>query len=474
MVLWLLTMKSRYLDHALNDSGTSRAIEPQRGKRILRTDPVNRQPSKDDGILFFRDDAVELRSDLTQREYKFVFYLLAMIDPKVPEMQRTFRMDVGRFASLSGLDPRPLWTELKELTLSLTKKQLSVYGAIFPSGQYRPGGYRGIVNWLSSVGYYDKKRFLIVSFTPEVIELWNKSLFKKLGPNQRFEIPCDHFFKLRSVYSGRLYTYLSGRRHEKMIKVDVARLREILLQPQVQYPGEAPHPLPLEEYRDFKRRALDSAVDEINRLSDLEVQYIESRAKGSKTVIQLIFNVQEKPASQISQNHTLQTGSTSPTGAGPLPALPAQQSLQFGNPLTENSPDSRQMLETVERIRAQWGLTSAQTRDLESAIADLGAAYVLAWETHALNNGKNPVGLFCDAMKTRRPLKVAKAPPAEKMQRPDVDWDWQNFLVQSGMAPNLIPQSLSDMSDRMFKDYILPEHRKRVRERARRALEAAA
>jgi plasmid replication initiation protein len=275
-------MKSRYLDHALNDSGTSRAIEPQRGKRILRTDPVNRQPSKDDGILFFRDDAVELRSDLTQREYKFVFYLLAMIDPKVPEMQRTFRMDVGRFASLSGLDPRPLWTELKELTLSLTKKQLRVYGAIFPNGQYRPGGYRGIVNWLSSVGYYDKKRFLIVSFTPEVIELWNKSLFKKLGPNQRFEIPCDHFFKLRSVYSGRLYTYLSGRRHEKMIKVDVARLREILLQPQVQYPDEASHPLPLEEYRDFKRRALDSAVDEINRLSDVEVQYIESRAKAPK------------------------------------------------------------------------------------------------------------------------------------------------------------------------------------------------
>jgi plasmid replication initiation protein len=457
------------IDHALEDSVTRAALEPQRNEQLVEAKPIARQPTKDDAILYFRDDAVEVRSDLTQREYKFVFYLLAMIDPKDPVMQRTFKLDVGRFAELSGLDARPLWTELKALTQNLTKKQLRVYGAIFPNGEYRPGGYRGIVNWLSSVGYFDEERFLIVNLTPEVVDLWNKSFFKKLGPNQCFSMSCDHFFRLRSIYSGRLYTFLSGRRNEKIIKVDLVRLREILLQPALPDPDQAAAPLPLSLYKDFKKRAIDSAITEINKRSDLEVKYVESRCKGSKTVVQLIFNVQQKLTSQMPQKQ--EHDALKPSLPSPEQPKLGQQRLCFTLPPTLPGSDSPEIKETLARIRAQWGLTPSQTQDLEAALLERGIEYVLSWERHAQNNGKNPIGLFCDAMKTRRPLKVA---PLETIQRGDVDWDWKDFLAQSGMSPPLIPETLSAMSDRMFKHYILPEHRKRVRGRTGHALAVVA
>ena len=435
-----------------------RVLEDSRTWESLGQWAIDRQPTEEDFFLYFRDDAVQVQSNLSLRECKFVFYVLAMIDPGNPVMPSTFRLDVRRFAELNGLDLHSLWKQLKDITGSLFTKHLTVNGTgvIFPddickpNSPFKPGHQQHRLSWLSRVGYYDERRYLVVELAPGVVYLWNEWLCKKLR-DKSFTMSCGLFFKLRSIYSTRLYTYLSGRRDEGVVRVSLSRLREILVSPQ-----DSAHTPPLSQYKNFKLKAIEPALLEINTGTDLEVTCEEINSPGSKAITELVFTVQKKPANGHIQKPELMNGGTPATRLA-LPdkevAPPIQRGLGF-----ETKPDSNQLL---ARIRQQWGLTARQVDDLQNALLEKGPDFVLGWEKQAQSNGKNPVALFCDAMRTRRPLTNGHQ-GAKKIRRNDINWDWKAFLIKKGMVEHLVPKSLGDMSDRMFKNYIAPEQRKRL------------
>jgi len=409
---------------------------------------VVRQPDEDDVIFYFHDDAAEIRAGLTSREYRFVFYLLGMLDPDQPEIKNPyFKVNVRAFAKLTGLDVNSLWTQLKQLTHGLCRKQLYICGSIFPGGRY-PG--LEVVNWLDSYGLYEGDGYLTVKLTPSIVRIYNHIL-RHLKPEQQNLIPCGPFFKLHSIYAERLYTWANSRRRQKLVKVELPRLRTLLLQSV---------PPVLEPYHNFKQRAIDPAVNEISEKTDLLISY--SKLQPDRSVDKLLFTILTKNNAQ-SQNPINPIGSIDPSGRTlkdqPQGEL-TQQSLALGD------PDPAPVQALLAKISQTAPLTESQRQEVFDNAAELGLDFVTGWWSYALAHGKNPAALFCDAMKRKRPLVLpAKRPSATLDKRAEIDWDWKSHLLSQGMPAADLPKDLAQLEQGVFQRYILPEHRRRLRSR---------
>src|SRR6516165_12580435 len=55
----------------------------------------------------------------------------------------------------------------------------------------------------------------------------------------------------------------------------------------------------LGEYADFKRRAIQPAIDEINKKTDLSLGFRELKRPGSKAIDRLVFSIKSEPAPEL-------------------------------------------------------------------------------------------------------------------------------------------------------------------------------
>jgi plasmid replication initiation protein len=409
---------------------------------------VFRQPAANDVIFYFRNDAVEFRTALTSREYRFVFYLLGMLDADDPEVKTSyFKVNVRAFAKLARLDLNSLWTQLKKLTHGLCCKQLYICGNVFPGGRY-PG--QEVVNWLDGYGIYERDGFLTVKLTPSIVSIYNHTL-RHHSPEQRNLIPCGEFFKLHSVYAQRLYTWANNFRAQKLVKVELARLRTILLQ--------SAKPEQLVAYHDFKRKAIDPASQEISEETDLRISY--SELKTNRSVQRLVFTIETKTSTHSVNRHTRRHSRASSLQDRVIhpQALPVQQSLALGN------SDREPVVALLTQISQVAPLTDGQQQEIFDNAAELRLDFVTAWWNYALEHGKNPAALFCDAMKRKRPLVLPAKPrtTVTPIASVEIDWDWRSHLLWQGMPEADIPKDLTQLEPGLFQRYILPEHRRRRR-----------
>jgi hypothetical protein len=112
--------------------------------------------------------------------------------------------------------------------------------------------------------------------------------------------------------------------------------------------------LNLGAYADFKRRAINPAVAEINEKTDLTVSFRELKAKGSKAVERLTFSIRADSGQQL---ELLQ------------PSPPPQ--LEFGLEI----PAEHQ--ERVQASVERYGLNDQQKTAVEKYCVERGEAYVL-------------------------------------------------------------------------------------------------
>ena len=112
--------------------------------------------------------------------------------------------------------------------------------------------------------------------------------------------------------------------------------------------------LNLGAYADFKRRAINPAVAEINEKTDLTVSFRELKAKGSKAVERLAFSIRADSGQQLELVQ---------------PSPPPQ--LEFGLEI----PSEHQ--ELVQAFAGRYGLNDQQKAAVEKYCAERGEAYVL-------------------------------------------------------------------------------------------------
>ena len=202
---------------------------------------------------------------LTATEQKLVCYVISLIKPTDKALDK-YTININDFAQLCGISPKNVYAEFRKMIDDLDNK--SVWLTM--------GDKTFKFRWFSEAEYIEKQG--------KVRLMLNSNM-------KQYLIDLSHSFTqyelynilaLKSKYSIRLYELFKSYSYQHTKDFEIEELKEIL--------GADNYKV----YKDFKRRVLDKAIEEINIYSDLNVEYI-TKAEGSNHKInKIIFIITRK------------------------------------------------------------------------------------------------------------------------------------------------------------------------------------
>ncbi len=168
-----------------------------------------------------------------------------------------------------------------------------------------------------------------------------------------YQFKLQQVMQMRSAYGIRLYQWLKRWQFRRKAVVSVADLRGVMGAVQPGKRGKVINNLV--PYADFKRRAVQPAVDEINSKTDISVMFSEIKAKGSKAVESLSFVILSKDS------------------AGDVEVIKLPPAPQLELSLTED-PDAEERL--VGEVKAKYGLSQVQAEKVRQYAQKQGTPFV--------------------------------------------------------------------------------------------------
>lgn len=182
-------------------------------------------------------------------------------------------IDAHAFARQFELNPASVYSQLKEACDTMFNRYVVIDDKHVKSGKPR----RVRSRWISDVGYVDGAGIVEISFARKVIPYITR-LEKQFTSYRLASVS-----KMTSVYAVRVYellTQYAGIGHRKFALAELKKMLGI----------ETEYAL----IHDFKTRVLDVAIKQINKHSDLKVEY--SQKKDGRVVTEIIFSIQVKDA----------------------------------------------------------------------------------------------------------------------------------------------------------------------------------
>ena len=338
-------------------------------------------------VVWQHNRLAEARYELTAREQKLLLYVIAMIEPEDEDFKR-YIINIAEFAHLASLDKDHLYRELRELAKSLKQKPLIIPNHF--DAQTRT--YLDLVTSWFDTAYVGRNGAGYFAVT--ISQVLKPYLLQVKREFFRFRL--YHVMQLRSSYAIRLYQWAKRWEFRKNMEIFVQELRNVLGANNGQ-DGDGTK-LNLAAYADFKRRAINPAIAEINAKTDLTISFRELKAKGSKAVERLAFSIRADSGQQLELVQ---------------PSPPPQ--LEFGLEI----PAEHQ--ELVQAFAGRYGLNDQQKTAVEKYYAERGEAYVL--EKAAIVDQEpreNAARAFLAALRDDWKPKV-KITKVHKTPRPNLD-----------------------------------------------------
>lgn len=223
------------------------------------------------------------RYKLTPREQKIILYMATLIKPEDSDF-KTYLVPVAEIEYIlkANGDKKhgSFYERLDDLLDSITDKKIS-----FPTDFLIDGvRLRGHINWVSgAIPKLNEDGLLCVEFgfSPQMKPFL-------LGLKQKFtQIEFKEVAQMRSGFSIRIfqmckaYYYENIRHGRNTLTVGVEEFKERL-----GIPGKYP------DFRNFRRKVLDIAKDEINRETSLKIDYKYLRKSRKITTVNIIINEQ--------------------------------------------------------------------------------------------------------------------------------------------------------------------------------------
>ena len=235
------------------------------------------------------------RYKLTPREQKLILYMATLIKPEDSDFS-LYMVPVGEIEHILKQDALrkhgSFYERLDDLLDSITDKKIS-----FPT-EFTVDGVRlrGHINWVAgAVPKINKDGVLCVEFgfSPQMKPFL-------LGLKEKFtRIKFVEVAKMRSGFSIRIFQmckayYGEHARHGRnVIEVGIEELKERL-----GIGGKYP------DFRNFRRKVLDVAREEINEKTSLELEYDYVRRGRRIGEVRIIINEREAPAAAPQQGHS--------------------------------------------------------------------------------------------------------------------------------------------------------------------------
>lgn len=240
-------------------------------RKLSEREELKRQAGREMAV-YKRDDMIQkARFSLTLQEQKCILYAISKIKPTDTYLTE-YVFDIRDFYTLCGIE-KDTYTELKKQLIALKSK---CWWLLMPDGETESA-----VSWFDVVRTNKKSGKVTVAFhrdmMPYLIELAKQAeqgMFYT-GYNLQFILPMS------SRYSPRLYEILkSYQKNNREWFFELEDLKKLLdCQNYTRWP-------------DFRRFALEPAVEEINKYTDLNVA-MDTQKEGRK-VTRVIFYMAKK------------------------------------------------------------------------------------------------------------------------------------------------------------------------------------
>jgi len=233
--------------------------------------PMNLQNAQ----VYQSNALVESSYRLTLGEQKLVLACVSQIksdEPLRPEDE--FEVTAAQLAALSGSTMQQAYRELNEAAENLFQRYVILDN--YPNtGKKRSRKLK--TRWLSSIEYKEGEGTLVLTFAQKIIPYLSqlRAQFTKYK--------LEYVGRMRSVHGIRLYELLMQWQKTGQREVELGWLKT-QLQLENCYPS----------IKDFKKRVIDHAVNDINLHSNLAVSYTQ-RKKG-RVVTHFIFSFADKYA----------------------------------------------------------------------------------------------------------------------------------------------------------------------------------
>lgn len=219
------------------------------------------------------------RFQLSLPEQKAIAYICSMIKPvnasdmaKDTPFQLEYQFDIRDYCMVCGIDydSGKNYTDIRETLKKLSDRSMYIRLPDKPDEEV-------LCRWLSKIKLNKKCGKVIViideDLAPYLFDLGQKftqyRLIKILG--------------MQSSYSIRIYELLKSYQFQKSKTFDIDVLKKLLMV----------HTIPsYENFKDFRKKVLEIAINEINKLTDIRVSY--ETIKNGRKVTKIKFRIEEK------------------------------------------------------------------------------------------------------------------------------------------------------------------------------------
>lgn len=219
--------------------------------------------------VFKRDDMIQkARFKLSVQEQRAVLYAISKIQPEDKTFNE-YTFEIKDFYRVIGWE-KESYTEFKALLKGLADK--SWWAEVDDEGT------ESVLRWFTTVRTNQKSGKVTIKFHEDMMPF-----LLELVEQQKYFTSYDlkYILPMSSQYSPRLYEILkSYQKNNNQWFFDIDKLKKLMdCENYVRWP-------------DFQRRALDPAVEEINKYTDLCIAY-DAKKEGRK-VTRIVFYMDEK------------------------------------------------------------------------------------------------------------------------------------------------------------------------------------
>jgi plasmid replication initiation protein len=218
-----------------------------------------------------------VKYNLTVSEQKFLLYSISKIKPN-DELNKKYQFSLKEFCDVVGINYSS-GANIRNIKKTITNISGKSFFLKVADKKWE------LINWFNRVIISEEDNTITLSFG-EFVNQYLLNLTRNFTQYKLLSI-----LPMKSTYSIRLYELLKANQGKRNFKIvfDVDELEEKLM---IKYSN----------YKDFKKRVLDKAVEEINYYSDIKVDY-ETIREG-RNVKAVGFIIRELSASERYLNST--------------------------------------------------------------------------------------------------------------------------------------------------------------------------
>lgn len=234
------------------------------------------EKSRQQLVVMDNDLVQKSKYNLTSNQQKVISYIISLIKPTDKELD-WFIISISDFCKICGIERHHFYTEFKDMIDNLDNKSFWV------ETDKKTFKFR----WFSEVEILHRSGIVRVRL--------NSNLQKYLiGLEKNFtQFELYNVLPLKSKYSNRLYQLFKSYAFQRIKEISLDDLKTILFAEKY------------DNFKDFRKRVLEKAIEEINFYTDITVSY-DTIKKGRK-VESILFKINSKEAfdAYLSYKNTL-------------------------------------------------------------------------------------------------------------------------------------------------------------------------